>query len=75
MRAEHCRQGADEMIHLLMCMERGRRDPKAFRPARDGRVIDRLDVDPVLSQQVVRDAADQVGVADEDPERGGFRMA
>jgi hypothetical protein len=75
MRAKYCRQGADEMIHLLMRMERGRCDPKAFRPARDGRVVDRLDVDPVLSQQVVRDAADQVGVADEDPERGGSRMA
>jgi hypothetical protein len=59
MRAKHCRQGADEMIHLLMRMERGWRDPKAFRSARDGRVIDRLDVDPVLGQKIIRDAADQ----------------
>jgi hypothetical protein len=66
MRAKHGAQGFKQMIHLLVRVERGGGDAQPFRPARNGRVVDGLDVDPVLDQQVIRDAPDPMGVTNKD---------
>ena len=43
-------QRMDEIVHLLVCVHRRRRQPDALGAARHGRIVDRLHVDAVLGR-------------------------
>jgi hypothetical protein len=61
----HRDERVDQILHMGYCMEGCRRDPQPLLATRDGRVVDRLDVDAMLCEQQFARAPAEMRVADD----------
>ena len=62
----HRNHGVSQLSDQPRVMRRGGRNPQSLGASRDRRIVDRLDVDPMLVKQEVARLFAQVGISDHD---------